>query len=119
MKIGLALAKINSYIETSIKLIKMALTQDEVKHVAKLARLKLTVEEEAKYGKQLSQILDYMEILDEVNTDKVEATAQVTDLKNVVEKDEVKKDLPGQEELLACSELPIERKQIKVKAVFK
>lgn len=97
----------------------MALTDEEIKHVAKLARLKLTDEEVRKYGKQLSQILDYMDILNEVDTDKVEATSQVTGLKNVVEKDEIKKELPGRDELLACSELPIERHQIKVKSVFK
>ena len=40
------------------------LTKDEVKHVAKLANLPLTSEEEEKYSGQLSKILDYVDQLE-------------------------------------------------------
>jgi len=63
------------------------LSKDEVKHIAHLARLGLTDEEIAKYAKQLSSILDYVEQLKEVNTDGVEPTAQVTGLENVMRDD--------------------------------
>ncbi len=41
----------------------MKLAAEQVKHVAKLARLALTAEEEARFGEQLSQVLDAVEQL--------------------------------------------------------
>lgn len=98
----------------------MALTTDQVRKVAHLARLSLTEAEVEKYAIQLSNILNYMEILNEIDTTKVEATAQVTGLKNVERVDEVAAPLSGvrREELLSCTNLEIENNQIKVKSVF-
>ena len=59
------------------------LTKKQVEHVAKLARLGLTEKERKKFQKELSAILDFVEKLKQVKTDKVEPTAQVTDLENV------------------------------------
>ena len=59
-----------------------------VKHVAKLANLPLTSEEEEKYSEQLSKILDYIEQLNSVNTDGVEPTFNVSGQENVVRADE-------------------------------
>lgn len=56
------------------------LTKKEVEHVAKLARLGLSSDEKKKFEKELSDILDFVEKLNEVKTDKVEPTAQVTGL---------------------------------------
>jgi len=67
----------------------MALTKKEVEHIALLARLGLKEEEIEKYGNQLSSILEYVEQLQEVNTDGVEPTAQVTGLENVMRLDEI------------------------------
>lgn len=64
------------------------LTKEEVKHVAKLANLTLTPQELDKFCQQLSEILDYMAILKEVETFKVEPTSQVTGLENVFREDE-------------------------------
>ena len=47
----------------------MKLTKDEVKHIAKLARLGLTDAEVAKFQTQLSDILSSAAMLDEVDTD--------------------------------------------------
>lgn len=60
----------------------------DVVKVAKLANLPLTSAEEKKFGKQLSSILDYMEVLNKVDTSNVEPTSQVTGLKNVMREDE-------------------------------
>ena len=60
----------------------------DVKHVAKLASLALTPEEESKFEKQLSDILTYVEKLKEVDTNNVGQTAQVTGLENVKREDE-------------------------------
>ena len=66
----------------------MNLTLDQVKHVAKLANLPLTSEEEEKYAEQLSKILDYIEQLNSVDTSDVEPTFNVTGQANVMRKDE-------------------------------
>lgn len=97
----------------------MKLTKQQIEHVAKLARLGLTPKEVEKFQTQLSSILDYVEQLNEVNTDGVEPTAQVTGLTNVMRKDEVAPNaLADPDKLLECSPLQIERRQIKVKSVF-
>ncbi len=64
------------------------LTIDEVKHIAKLAKLNLTDDEVKMFQKQLSSILDYVKQLDEVDTDNVAPTFQVNkNVKNVFHKD--------------------------------
>lgn len=61
--------------------------QIDVKHVAKLANLALTFEEEQKFEKQLEDILSYFEKLKEADTSGVEETSQVTGLENVTRED--------------------------------
>ena len=67
----------------------MKLTHDQVKHIAKLARLSLTEAEVEKFTTQLSKILEYVEQLEKVPTDGVEPTSQVTGLVNVMRGDKV------------------------------
>lgn len=95
------------------------LTEDQVRHIAKLARIRLTDEEVKKFSKQLSGVLDYMDILNEVDTKNVAETSQVTGLKNVMEEDEVLPAQSGREELLKCSELPVDGNQIRVLRIVK
>lgn len=68
----------------------MSITKEEIKKIAELSRLKLTPEEETHYAKTISAVLDYMKILNEVATEGVEPTAQVTGLENVTRLDVVK-----------------------------
>ena len=77
----------------------MALTIEEVKHVAHLARLRLSEEELDKLQIDLSHILAYIDILKEVDVSDVPATAQVTDLVNVLRDDEVRQSLPREDVL--------------------
>jgi len=65
----------------------MSITRDEIKHIAELARLKLSEEEIKKLGGELSSILEYIEMLKEVKTEGAEITAQVSGLKNVTRED--------------------------------
>jgi aspartyl-tRNA(Asn)/glutamyl-tRNA(Gln) amidotransferase subunit C len=65
----------------------MKLSKDEVKKIAQLSSLELSDEEVELYSTQLSDVLDYMDQLNEVNTDGVEETSQVTGLENVYRKD--------------------------------
>ncbi len=53
----------------------MALTLQEVEHIARLARLQLTAEQQELYREQLSVILDYIDRLHELNTTDVPPTA--------------------------------------------
>lgn len=64
------------------------LTEKEVEHIANLARIKLTEKEEDKFKKELSSILDYINKLNEVNTDNVKPLYQVTGLVNSMRVDE-------------------------------
>jgi len=67
----------------------MKLSQQEVEHIATLARLRLTDTEKEKYAGQLSSILDYMDKLGTVDTTNVEPTSQVTGLTNITRPDVV------------------------------
>jgi aspartyl-tRNA(Asn)/glutamyl-tRNA(Gln) amidotransferase subunit C len=64
------------------------LTPDEVRHVAELAKLRLTEAEIAQFAGQLSAILDYAERLQEVDTSRVPPTPYVLPLANVMRDDE-------------------------------
>jgi aspartyl-tRNA(Asn)/glutamyl-tRNA(Gln) amidotransferase subunit C len=55
----------------------MSLSTEEVRHIAKLARLKLSAEEESRFQHQLSDILDYAQRLQEVETDHIPPTSSV------------------------------------------
>ena len=67
----------------------MKLSKDEIQNIAKLARVELSEEEQEKLSEQLTDILEYVEKLQQVNTDDVETTSQVTGLENVYREDEV------------------------------
>ena len=58
----------------------MSVTEKEVRHVAKLARLALGEEEIARMVPELNNILGWVEQLGEVNTDGVEPLATVIDV---------------------------------------
>ena len=71
----------------------MALTLEEVEHIAALARLRLTDAEKALYREQLSAILDYMTMLRRVDTTSVEPMATVLPLRTVLRADETRPSL--------------------------
>ena len=67
----------------------MALTTDEVRHIARLARLALTDDEIERYREQLSGILAHCEALSEIDTTDVPPTSQSLAQTNVIRVDEV------------------------------
>lgn len=71
----------------------------DIKHIAKLANLTLSAEEETKFEKQLEAILEHMQKLQRVDTDNVETTSQVTGLENVYREDTVSQSLPAEKAL--------------------
>lgn len=65
----------------------MSLTPDDVKKVARLARLKVTADEVARFQGQLGHILEHMADLAALDTSKVEPTAHALGLVNVLRPD--------------------------------
>lgn len=64
------------------------LSLDDVRDIADLAKLNLSDDELSMYTQQLSQILDYFTLLQEVDTSAVSATASVSSLRSVMRTDE-------------------------------
>ena len=67
----------------------MSLDKAAVEKVARLARLAITDEEAEKYGAQLSNIINFVEQLSEVDTDNVEPLASVVDIQLRLREDEI------------------------------
>lgn len=92
------------------------LDTEVVKHVAELARLGLTEAEMEKMREQLSPILNYFEMLQELNTEHIPPTAQVIALQNNMRPDEARPSAPVKEVLANAPEH--EGEYFRVKAVF-
>ncbi len=75
------------------------ITIQEVEHVANLARLTFDEEQKEKLAEQLAEILDYIEQLNELDTEKVEPTSHAIPVKNVVRPDVVAPSLTQDEAL--------------------
>lgn len=71
----------------------------DTQHVAKLARLELTEEEQENYTKQLGSILSYIEKLNEVDTTGIEPMAHSVKISNVMREDVVVQDFTREEML--------------------
>jgi aspartyl-tRNA(Asn)/glutamyl-tRNA(Gln) amidotransferase subunit C len=93
------------------------LSREDVLKLAALSRLKLTEEEIEKFRNELSEILDYVEILDKVDVAGLEPTYQVTGLKNVTRQDEVKDYQAKPDNLLKIAP-SVQDNQYKVKRVL-
>ncbi len=94
----------------------MALTREEVEHIAQLARLELTEEEIARYREQLSDVLDYVARLQGLDTRDIPPTASVLPPRTVLREDEPRPGLPRREVLANAAET--EAGQFKVPPVF-
>jgi aspartyl-tRNA(Asn)/glutamyl-tRNA(Gln) amidotransferase subunit C len=77
----------------------MSLTIAQVEYIAALARLGLTEEEKAEFAEQLSDILDYAAILQQVDTSSIPPTATVLPLRSVMRDDVVAPSLPVEDVL--------------------
>jgi aspartyl-tRNA(Asn)/glutamyl-tRNA(Gln) amidotransferase subunit C len=61
--------------------------REQVLHVARLARLRLSDDEVGRMGEELSTILDHIETLNELDLEGVEPTSHVVELENVLRDD--------------------------------
>jgi aspartyl-tRNA(Asn)/glutamyl-tRNA(Gln) amidotransferase subunit C len=94
----------------------MALTSEEVLHIARLARIALTDEDVARFTAQLSGILDHFTALAAVDTEGLEPTAHPLPLSNVMRADLVAPSLPRDEALANAPR--IEEGYVRVRAVL-
>ena len=77
----------------------MTVKQQEVEHVAALAHLRFSEEEQEQLLGRLNAILGYMEKLNTLDTSDVHPTSHVLNLDNVFRADEIKKSLSQEEAL--------------------
>ncbi len=77
----------------------MAITEDEVRYVAHLSRLALSEEEVDTFGRQLDDIISYVEKLNELDTSDVEPMIHAADQKNVFREDRAGESLRRKEAL--------------------
>jgi len=77
----------------------MAITIQDVEHIAKLARLKLTEEEKSRFQKELGKIIEYFDQLKKLNTEGVPPNTHVVPLENVLREDKITPSLPVDEAL--------------------
>ena len=78
----------------------MAITKDDVKYTAKLARIEMSEKELENFASQLDDILKYMKKLEELDTDKVKPTSHVLDINNVMREDKLTNESLTNEEAL-------------------
>ena len=90
----------------------------KIEHLAMLARLELSDEQKQSLLATLPSIIEYMDILNEVDTSLVEPTYQSTGLTNVTRKDEVDLEYNLGQSLLEHTNHDLQSDQIKVKSVF-
>jgi len=76
-----------------------AIDEKVVRHVAKLSRIDLTDEQVATFAAQLGAILQYVEKLNELDTDAVEPMAHAMDFHNVLGADTLGESLPHEQAL--------------------
>ncbi len=95
----------------------MTITQDQIKKIAKnLCKLPA---EEVKIINDIGEILNYVDLLNEVDTNWVEPTISVVKKDNVLRKDEQTQKQVSPEELLACSPQKVIAEQIAIGNIMK
>lgn len=92
------------------------ITQEQVAHIANLARLNVTDEESKSMQETLAGVLNFCHQIDSVDTENVRPTNHVLDLQNVLRDDVATKGLPQEKALVNAKE--VEAGQFKVPAVM-
>jgi len=77
----------------------MAISREDVEHIAKLARLQLTEEEVKRFQIELGKIIEYFDQLKKLDTENVPPMTHAVPLENVLREDQVKESLPHEEAL--------------------
>lgn len=94
----------------------MKISEEEVRHVAKLSKLSFTDQETREFAQSLTKIVDMVELLNEVDTEGVPVTTTMADRKNVMREDVAQ---AGQSRKELFKNVPEEKDYyIKVPAIF-
>jgi len=75
------------------------ITIEDLNHIAKLARIKLTKQEKETFLPQLESVIGYFDLLNKVDTTGIVPTYRVNDQKNILREDKVGKSLSVKESL--------------------
>jgi len=94
----------------------MTLTLQDVAKIANLARLELTDEQMVQYQEQLSAILDYAEMLNELDLTGIEPTSHAVAQQNVMREDVVRPSLPIEDVLYNAAQTA--QNQFRIQAVL-
>lgn len=97
------------------------LSDTELDHIAKLARVRVVPEKREQLKKDLSAILDYIEKLNKADTSSVEPLYQTTGLVNSTRSDEPRREFPMTEKLeeLLIGQAPARKERfVKVKSIM-
>ncbi len=82
----------------------MKINENDIQKVAKLARLELSSEEREEFSKQLNDIIEYVEKINELDTSGVKPADHIVELSNVFREDVVQKSIdPAEIEKMAPS----------------
>ena len=98
--------------------IYIMMTQEEVRHIALLARIGLSDEEVSKYGKDLSTVLAWFEQLKGVDTDQVSAIGHITGRSDVARTDGVVQGASEVREGIVANFPEQKNGYLKVRSVF-
>lgn len=94
------------------------LSSQDIKHIATLSRIELSPEEEEIYREEMSAILDYVQKLDELDTEGVEPIGHITGMINSYRED-VSRDESVQEKEALMDNVPeLKNKWVRVKKVL-
>ena len=81
----------------------MSIQREEILHLMEMSGLSFPEAEMKSLEKDLSNIIDYVSQLDELDTEGIEPTYQVFEMQNVWREDEIGKFEAGREDLLALA----------------
>ncbi len=95
------------------------ISKKEVQHVAKLARLGLSEKEIEEMQKELSVILEYIDLLEEVDVSEIKPTFHSVPIENVMREDEAKRESPQTVNKLLDEVPSKEEGYVKVKEILK
>lgn len=96
----------------------MSLTRAQVAHIAELAKLELDEAEIERMARQLSAILDYAEMLNQLDTASIPPTASVIPNQNVMRADTVTPSLDRARVLQNAPDTDADRQFLRVRAIL-
>jgi aspartyl-tRNA(Asn)/glutamyl-tRNA(Gln) amidotransferase subunit C len=94
------------------------ISEEEVKHIAELARIELTGEESERFAREISDVLGYVAQLGEVDTENIEPISQITGKVNVFREDESVECSPETKDIMAANYPDQQDGYIKVKQIL-